>query len=78
MVGLMVMREKEGNVKMEEPLRSSADWQYFTGVIVMDPDGWDRRKFDKSWAEKITYAEFKHRVGRSTVDFRSLGMLDML
>lgn len=55
-----------------EILRSSALWQMITGVIIMDPDGWDRQNFDESWAEEITLDEFKRRVWMSTVNFNSL------
>ncbi len=58
-----------------EDLRSSADWQYFTGVIVIDADGWDRKNFEASWAEKITLTEFKRRVLESTIDFTSLNRM---
>lgn len=57
---------------MNELLRSSEIWAQFTQVIVMDPDGWNRKDFDRSWAELITLAEFKRRVWSSTVDFRSV------
>lgn len=47
----------------------SATWTQVTGVIVYDPDGWDRQNFQASWGEKITIAEFRRRAGKSTVDF---------
>lgn len=38
------------------------------GCRVLDPDGWDRYDFEKSWAEEITEEEFNKRFNRSTVD----------
>jgi len=38
----------------------------FAGVIVADPDGWDRRNLAASMAEPITLDEFKQRLARST------------
>jgi hypothetical protein len=36
-------------------------------VIIMDPDGWDRRNWDYSWEEElITELEFKNRLFMST------------
>jgi len=40
----------------------------YKGLVVYDPDGWDRRGgyFDASWAEEITEEEFKKRLSVST------------
>ena len=38
----------------------------YKGVIMMDPDGWDRSNFDISWAEEITRDVMKHRMNYST------------
>ena len=50
---------------------SSEFWHTFYiakyGVLVLDPDGWDRKNYNKSWREKITYEEFKQRLMRSTL-----------
>jgi len=47
--------------------RSSADWQVlFPRVEVLDPDGWDRKNFTKSWQERITESEYKRRRTKST------------
>lgn len=56
----------------------SSHWAQVTGVIVMDPDGWNRQDFENSWNEKITLAEFKRRAWMSTVDFRSFDRADEL
>ena len=58
-------------VRFQEPedLRTPDEWledDDFKGVIVMDPDGWDRQNYEESWAEKITRDEFGNRMGRST------------
>lgn len=38
----------------------------YKGLVVLDPDGWDRQNFKASWAEKITRGEFERRVVVST------------
>ena len=52
---------------MTEILRRSGEWVLLTGVTIADPDGWDRKDFQRSWNEPITRAEFARRVRRSTV-----------
>jgi len=38
------------------------------GLVVYDPDGWDRKNFDYSWyKEKITYEEFNKRTLTSSL-----------
>lgn len=46
-------------------LNSNA-WSARLGVLVMDPDGWDRQNFEASWAEEITEDEFMERLSKST------------
>ena len=40
----------------------------YSGLIIMDPDGWDRRGeyWEASWGEKITREEFRRRASLST------------
>jgi len=52
-------------------LMSSTAWCEKIGVLVLDPDGWDRANFDQSWAELISEAEFRARLQRSTVMVRA-------
>ena len=47
-------------------LNNSSEWSAKLGVLVTDPDGWDRQDFDASWGEEITEAEFKARLQKST------------
>lgn len=47
-------------------LRNSDEWCAATGTSVLDPDGWDRKNFKKSWGEKISLEEFSVRVSMST------------
>lgn len=49
-----------------KPLRNADEWCAATGTIVMDPDGWDRQNFKKSWGEKISLEEFSVRTAKST------------
>lgn len=44
----------------------SAAWSTKLGVLVTDPDGWDRKNFEASWREKITEDEFRTRLQKST------------
>lgn len=56
-------------LEVHEDLRTPDEWledDDFKGIIVMDPDGWDRSNYEESWAEKITRDEFGNRMGRST------------
>lgn len=37
-------------------------------LIILDPDGWDRKNWHYSWnEEKISHEEFQHRLMQSTV-----------
>ena len=54
----------------DEELKTADEWLQhsdFKHVCLMDPDGWDRKNFDESWAEKITRSEFEERLMHSTV-----------
>jgi hypothetical protein len=42
-------------------------WCAFTGITVLDPDGWNRKNLSESWAEEITEEEFNLRVMQSTI-----------
>lgn len=57
--------------------KSSQRWAEITGVVVYDPDGWDRTNYQYSWFDElITFAEFKRRVFMSTVDMDSIKSLE--
>lgn len=52
-------------------LRTSQQWSQrlldSTGIIILDPDGWDRKNYEQSFnVELITFDEFMRRVERST------------
>lgn len=38
----------------------------YAGLKVLDPDGWDRKNYEQSWAEPITEGEFNRRICEST------------
>lgn len=38
----------------------------YYGLVILDPDGWDRSNFEASWKEPITKDEFDRRWGEST------------
>lgn len=42
-----------------------SEWERITGIMVMDPDGWDRTKPD-DWFTPITEAEFNSKAAAST------------
>lgn len=52
-----------------EELQSSEYWQHEVqdDFTVLDPDGWDRKNFDESWSEPITFQEFLNRCWYSTL-----------
>ena len=60
-------------------LKTSDEWlEIFPGVIILDPDGWDRQNYKFSfYEEKITLDEFKRRLYNSTISslrpFNELG-----
>lgn len=41
----------------------------YKGITVLDPDGWDRKNLDASWAEPITQEEFNFRLSISTASY---------
>lgn len=52
-----------------EPTRTPDEWLQqppYKGIVVMDPDGWDRENYAASWGEPITEAEFNRRLCQST------------
>jgi hypothetical protein len=51
--------------------KTSAEWNKFYDYLVLDPDGWDRKNFRRSWyKEKITNEEFMDRAMKSTISKR--------
>lgn len=57
---------------IEEEKKSSADWfmelHHEKGVVILDPDGWDRSNFYFSFNEEpITKKEYLTRLGYSTI-----------
>ena len=52
--------------------KTSAEWQELTPeIIVLDPDGWNRKNYDYSWnVERITEKEYNSRVSKSTCKWR--------
>lgn len=38
----------------------------YQGLTIMDPDGWDRKNYQQSWNEKISWQEFEKRAAEST------------
>ena len=55
-------------------LHSSEEWSKIvereTGIIMIDPDGWDRsneENFEASWNEPITRETFDRRLAQSTI-----------
>lgn len=57
-------------------IKTSEDWSKsvdFMGLVILDPDGWDRRPdhFEYAWYKQmITRKEFERRVCMSTIEWR--------
>lgn len=54
---------------MEPTKRTPDEWlrrPAYAGLVILDPDGWDRKNFEASWAEAITEQEFTRRMLMST------------
>ena len=64
------LREQRGHPFLSYRLgavrMTSTTWCEKLGVVVLDPDGWDRANFEQSWAEMISEEEFRARLQRST------------
>lgn len=48
-----------------------AYWEQTTGIMVLDPDGWNRdvlgnAAWEAEWAAPMTYEEFRFRCSAST------------
>lgn len=57
---------------MEEIKKTSREWEKSAPdewqLIILDPDGWDRKNFQYSFDEElITHSEFMNRVFTSTI-----------
>jgi hypothetical protein len=68
---LEVRRIKNLENKPQPPLNNSDEWYKILypgkNVVVMDPDGWDRKNWQFSWYEElITAEEFNERLMKST------------
>jgi len=54
----------------EGEFKTSEEWQRLCRIEILDPDGWDRKKYQFSWyEEKITRQDFERRLVSSTVHF---------
>lgn len=50
--------------------KTSVEWKEFLcpELVILDPDGWDRRKYEYSFMEeKVTKEEFLNRLAHSTL-----------
>jgi len=57
---------------MVKEFKTSAEWEALdeSGVIVLDPDGWDRKNYEYSYyEEEITHEEYERRKMFSTCEF---------
>jgi hypothetical protein len=41
-------------------------WVKLTGIVVIDPDGWDRKNFHRDWAKPLTLPTFLNKASNST------------
>lgn len=75
---ILAEREETLNLQTEEDLKTSQEWEQLVPsefkLIIMDPDGWDRKNFQYSfYEERITKIEFINRLASSTI----MGNLDI-
>ena len=47
--------------------RTPEEWSDLVGVLILDPDGWDRMNFEESWSTPITRDDFNRRAAESTL-----------
>ena len=67
-----MIRKRKTVSKVNESLKTSEEWQnlFKDKILILDPDGWDRKNFEHSWKEeKISLREFKRRCMTSTINF---------
>lgn len=65
------LRQKANELKrLTTDTRLPSEWERYTGITIIDPDGWDRKNFDVSWNTPITYSEWEDRSNRSTISLR--------
>jgi len=51
----------------EDEIKTSEEWQKHVSILILDPDGWDRKNFQYSWyEEQISFSEFNKRMIQST------------
>lgn len=67
------MIEEVKSVPPIEVKKTSEDWynEIYPNkeLIILDPDGWDRRNWDFSWGEEeVTKEEFNRRLCLSTIN----------
>ena len=57
---------------MKLKTKTSVEWQKLKpNVLVLDPDGWDRKNYQFSWYEElITEEEYQRRLMMSTCLFK--------
>lgn len=59
-------------IRINREMRTSSEWQsIYSKVDILDPDGWNRSDFEKSWNELISRDEFINRVCKSTCRYKS-------
>lgn len=51
---------------------SSDEWCKSLDIIVLDPDGWNRKDFNYSCKERITIQEFYNRLSFSTISLKNI------
>lgn len=44
-------------------------WERLLDILVMDPDGWDRRNFDIDWNKKLSLKDFLIKASESTCQY---------
>lgn len=59
---------------------SSSKWSNILGVIILDPDGWNRNydQFEIDWNKRITLNSFLNKMFLSTIEYKKHSLLKHL
>ena len=58
--------------KYDKVQQSSMDWSKLVGIVVLDPDGWDRSNFKEDFEKPISLLQFIRKAHHSTTSLNNL------
>lgn len=50
------------------------EWGAKFGIVVWDPDGWDRKNYEEDWAKPLTIDEYEKKAALSTCQWSTIGV----